>query len=167
MKYPTSAIGAALIVPVLAFASNAYGSDLLLAMSVRNEGPVSYISGGIGEDEKELMRPMAKQYNLRMAFATTAGEYLADIKVTVHDSKGKVVLDTLSEAPCLLAAVPAGTYKITAEREGKKIVKTANLAARRGAALYFYWPEPRESVVERRSELREQAVGDSQQHGCF
>jgi hypothetical protein len=167
MKYSTSAIGAALIVPVLAFALNAYGSDLLLAMSVRNEGPVSYISGGIGEDEKDAMRLMVKQYNLRMAFATTAGEYLPDIKVTVQDSKGKVVLDTLSEGPCLLAAVPAGTYKITADWEGKKIVKTANLAARRGGAVYFYWPPHRESIAERRSELREEDVGGNQQHGCF
>lgn len=146
--------------------SNACGADPAPAIAARTQGAVSYISGGIGADEKDAMRLLANPYNLRMVFATTAGEHLADVNVTVRDNKDKVVLDILSEGPCVLAAVPAGTYKVTAHSGATKMTKTASPTAKRGTALYFHFPVPRESAGMVRGERREEASA-SGTHGCF
>ena len=40
-----------------------------------------YMSGGVGLDEREVMRSWGAAYNLRLSFAETSGMYLSDVKL--------------------------------------------------------------------------------------
>ncbi len=79
-----------------------------------NDKGVSYIAGGFGIQARSELDTMAKDFTLRLEFALTSGVYIADVKTTIKDSSGAVVLDEMVNAPWLLAKLPAGEYDVTA-----------------------------------------------------
>ena len=85
----------------------------------QSENGVSYVSGGVGESSEQAMREVANQYNLHLTFAAADGSYLADIPVTIQDSKGNTVLDTVSPGPLFYANLTPGTYTMAASANGK------------------------------------------------
>lgn len=124
---------------IMLFASYAFAQDTSVAPTVKSQDSVSYVSGGVTLDERDAMKPMAKDYNLRMSFALNVGNYVADVKVKVLSAKGKSVLDVVSDGPWLYANLPAGKYKVTAEYEGQAVTKIASISAKKGASLNFVW----------------------------
>jgi len=81
---------------------------------VRASSGVTYVSGGVGTEAMDRLRSMEKDFKLKPIFALNTGAYLADINVTIVDASNKVLLDTMSEGPWLLAKLPAGNYQISA-----------------------------------------------------
>jgi hypothetical protein len=75
---------------------------------------VTFVSGGVSSDAVDRLRSMERDFNLKMVFALSNGEYLADVRVQVVDPANRVVLDTLAEGPWLLAKLPAGSYQVNA-----------------------------------------------------
>lgn len=118
-------------------------SALSLAFAEVNtsETGIEYISGGIGDGEESAETVSA--FNLKLVFATQgSGEFLADIKVSIEDSKGKNVLTAISSGPHFYAKLPAGSYRITAEFAEKPLKKVVSIKNKNGRqVLYFYWPE--------------------------
>ena len=113
------------------------------AFEVQEQNGVSYISGGIGLDEREAMNAMANEYNLRISVATKGeGKYLSDAKVTVQDKQGNVVLEDMANGPWFWAKLPSGTYKVTAEIDGKAQTRTVTIGNSGAARLDLYWNEP-------------------------
>ena len=79
----------------------------------------------------QAIREMKDDYNMQLDFAMEkTGAYLADIKVTIEDSKGKTRVEAVSVGPGFYATLPAGRYKITADNNGTKQVKSINVNAR-------------------------------------
>jgi hypothetical protein len=108
----------------------------------QTQNGIPYLSGGVGKDEADSMRALATGYNLHLTFASQqGGEYLSDVKVTVRNAKGQVVLDTVSGGPMLMATLPAGRYRVTVESQGKAVTKSVNLSTKSGTDLNFYWPD--------------------------
>jgi hypothetical protein len=106
-------------------------------------GAVTYMSGGIGTDEAEAMKAAEHRYGLALEFLEAAmprNEYLADIGVKVKDRAGKVVLETRSVGPYLLATLPAGTYTIVADNDGHMLTRTAQIAPDQHKRVVFLWP---------------------------
>jgi len=103
---------------------------------------VVFVSGGIGYCESQAMRNASKDYPLELVFVqkTASGEnYLANIPVEVTDTKGNLVLDTVTKGPYLLARIPAGKYTITANLYDE--VKTQHVTiAKKHQRLVFVWP---------------------------
>ena len=148
MKSPSSFLQyafAAFLLIISFMATRAQAQD---APVVKQLGTVSYISGGITGDERDTMKPLARDYNLKMDFALTVGDYLSDVKVRIRDGKGQVVLDMEVDGPWLYVQLPAGKYKVSAEYEGKQIEKSVTIAPKRSASLPFRWPGAREKVDE-------------------
>jgi hypothetical protein len=112
--------------------------------TAKSQGSVSYVSGGVTLDERDAMKPLAKDYNLRMMFALNVGSYVADVKVKITTGKGKPVLDAVSDGPWMYVKLPAGSYKISAEYDGKTVSRSASVSARKGASLNFMWPGVKE-----------------------
>ena len=48
-----------------------------------------FIAGGIGLDESEQMKSMARDFTLSMTVAAKSGTYLADSHVKIQDARGK------------------------------------------------------------------------------
>lgn len=106
------------------------------------QGEVSFVSGGIGADERDALQLMRADYNLHLLFSMRdTGEYLSDIKVVVTDATGNDLLETVAEGPMLFARLKPGRYSISADRNGHLINKTVNIGDKRDASLSFTWPQ--------------------------
>ena len=141
-KLLTSALAVSLLLASPVFAQE----NTAPAPAIQSQGSITYISGGITADERDAMKPVTKDYNLRLMFALNVGSYVANVKVKITNGKGKTVLDTVSEGPWLYVKLPAGKYKISAEYHDKLVTRSATVAARKGASATFIWPGVKEQV---------------------
>lgn len=76
------------------------------------------LTGGIGIEENDVMRPQQAKFNLKFLFTLMEGDYVADVTVKVADSSGKVVLEQTVDGPILMALLPAGSYVATLTYDG-------------------------------------------------
>lgn len=108
----------------------------------KTEHGVTYLSGGVGQDESSAMKAEVKHYPLSLVFsAGKRGEYLAAVPVKIRDHSGKTVLDTVSSGPIMLVKLPAGRYRIAATRHGKALQRRALVKAKGDTQVVFHWPQ--------------------------
>ena len=62
--------------------------------------------------------------------------------MTVQDKQGNVVLEDMANGPWFWAKLPSGTYKVTAEIDGKAQTRTVTIGNSGAARLDLYWNEP-------------------------
>jgi hypothetical protein len=108
------------------------------------ENGITYLSGGFDREEALAIQAEARGYSLSLGFsAGERRESLADVKVTIKDSAGKVVLDTFSTGPIMLVKLPAGQYTISASKSspGARLESKVQLTARSEQRLDFHWPQ--------------------------
>jgi len=126
----TSRLSGALGVAGLLFVSSlgAQTSQTYSQPREHAQGPVSYISGGVSEDEAQAMRAASANYPLTLELAAPSGgpkdEYIAGAKVDILDRQGNPVLNTTIEGPFLLVRLPAGTYTVAVAWNGAVKSKT-------------------------------------------
>jgi hypothetical protein len=117
---------------------------------LQSTGGIAYLSLGIGEDDP--VARMSEHFNLHMVFATKgSGQYLADIRVVVEDSKGEKVFEADSPGPILYVKLPAGNYRVTASFQGTSLRKSVLVKDKRLRDAYFYWPGEDVSAARGRS----------------
>jgi hypothetical protein len=105
----------------------------------RTEGGITFISGGVGADEREALKKVEGDYNLRLMFAAQGGEFVADVKVTILDAKGKTVLEAVSGGPRFFAKLAPGAYRITAVNNGTPMTRTVTISSKRPVSQAFFW----------------------------
>jgi hypothetical protein len=117
---------------------------------------IEYLSGGVGIDAQDRINQRAKDFNLKLIFTLTEGNYVADVGVAVKDAKGRTVLEDTAEGPFFLAKLPAGQYTVAATYEGRTV--TRKLQVGKGLRTeYLRWPSnpetdnplPREQAASR------------------
>jgi hypothetical protein len=101
----------------------------------QTQGAVTYVTGGIGSDEAQMMRDESANYPLTLELAAAAGgprdEYISNADVRILDSQGSLVLDTRTEGPFMLVRLPAGTYAVDVEWNGVHKQKVVEVGERR------------------------------------
>ena len=101
---------------------------------------IRYVSGGVGEGERAEINALSDRFNLRLLFAMQgSGSYVADVQVSVRDSRGESVLVATSNGPWFLAELPPGTYTVVAEVLDQVRRQTARIGGPRQTRLNFYW----------------------------
>lgn len=110
------------------------------------QGDITYICGGVGEEEAALMKTQARKHDMMLTFATRRGEYLADVNVEIADAKGNTMLQANCDSPLMLVDLPhSGTYRVRAETAGyamNQTVKVANVKSKAHvASAILSWPE--------------------------
>lgn len=111
------------------------------------QGDVTYLCGGVGEEEEAFMKQEAKGYDLMLTFAARNGAYLADVNVDIADAKGNSVLQATCDAPIMLVDLPrSGNYRVNADAAGYTLQRTVKVsAAKKGrpsvAAASLVWPQ--------------------------
>lgn len=106
----------------------------------QTQNGITYLAGGIGQDESAAMKAAAKDYPLSLVFAGGAhNAYLADIDVTIKDHADKTVLQTVAGGPIMLVKVPAGKYDVVAARHGEALQRTVRVNARGDRQVVFHW----------------------------
>jgi hypothetical protein len=118
----------------LASISNALGDEM-----IQNIGPVSYVSGGVGDDSIERLNALAADFNLKLVFAMKSGDYVSDVKITIANTAGKTLVDTTSEGPWFMTKLPAGKYQIVATFAGNAEKRTIAVGAEKLKTVDFRW----------------------------
>jgi hypothetical protein len=108
------------------------------ALQTQQQGNITFVSGGASSDDRDALKQIESQYNLRLIFAARNGDYLANIAVTLSDARGNAVLDTIAEGPIFYAHVPPGRYRLTVSNQGQS--QNRDLTISKGATRQdFYW----------------------------
>jgi hypothetical protein len=95
-------------------------------------GGPAFITGGVGKEDADRMRAIAPEYPLELVFVRRANEgeeFVADVRLTIADEGGRVLVDQAS-GPIVLVRVPAGVYTVSAEYAGQ--LKTQRVAVADG-----------------------------------
>ena len=127
---------AAMLLFATAFASPAQAQSDQVALSA---GGVSYVSGGVGTTSIDRLNSLAGDFNLKLVFALTAGDYLSGVKVTISDAAGKTLLETTSQGPWLLARLPAGNYQVVASFAGNAERRAVSIGSEKLKTIDFRW----------------------------
>ena len=103
---------------------------------------ISYLSGGIGEEERETLTQLGQAYPLKLIFADTSGHYLSDVAVGILNERGQEVLAAVSQGPWFFANLPAGRYHVLAMAQGETREQVVQVSPQHQARLAFAWAEP-------------------------
>lgn len=90
-------------------------------LAVHETGGLPYVSGGVAEESRQELSAHAREFNLKLIFATKSGAYLSNVGVAIADAKGKKLLDATSEGPWFLTKLPRGNYRVVASYGGKAL----------------------------------------------
>lgn len=100
----------------------------LAAATPQQQNGITYLNGGVGQEEQDAIRAQRANYNLQLTFATQqTGAYRSDVQLVITDAKGNQLLSVANTGPMFFARLPSGTYKISAAAEGKTFKRTVSL----------------------------------------
>lgn len=103
--------------------------------------PGSYLSGGIGEQDRQDIRVTSDLYNLRLTFAENGtGAYVAGVTVVIEPIGQGAHYDPFVDCgPLFNVVVQPGAYRVAATYAGVTLTKIFRVS--KGATLgTFYWP---------------------------
>lgn len=127
------AIAALLSLSLLATASLALQSGKTL------DG-AAYVSGGVSHEELRALHDRRSDYNLWLITASSkSGSYLADVLVTIRDSKKQTVFNARLDGPWLFINLPLGTYQVEAALNGKSQRRTTTIHRGDLHQAFFYF----------------------------
>lgn len=121
-------------------ASNIYAQPCSGMCPRMTPSGLEYMTGGIGDDETELMKSMCSEYSLCLAFAQNkTGAYLDGVEVTITNEKSNILMCHIISEPMLLLKLPKGKYIVSSSFEGKTKSKkiAANQKANGVIVMYF------------------------------
>lgn len=90
---------------------------------------VTYVTGGIGEDEVRAFREVASNYNMRITLASKAGHYLSDVDVSITSGQRVVLSVRSAELIALLTALTQGLLDGNPSRSNRHGEKATHRAS--------------------------------------
>ena len=127
---------AAFLAGSLSFVSSVNADDDAV---VRTAGNVNYVSGGVGTESIDRLNALAGDFNLKLVFALTSGEYVSGARVVIADAKGKTMLDATSDGPWFLAKLPNGSYHVVATLADKALKRQVSVGPGKIRTVDFRW----------------------------
>jgi hypothetical protein len=109
---------------------------------IQRAGQISYISGGIGQDESTAMKAEAEKYPLSVTFTNhidNRDAYASDVQVSIVKADSTPVFDVKSAGPLLLIDLPVGKYRVTAVSGENSKTLPVQIAAGSSSRLVFAW----------------------------
>ncbi len=107
--------------------------------TVRSYQGVSYVSGGVSDDEARALEATGAKFDLKLTMALSSGHFVADTPVEIQDGKGQTVLEAVADGPVLFAQLPPGTYTVRCSLNGKPQQQTAHISTGKQERLAFTW----------------------------
>lgn len=99
---------------------------------------IAYITGGIGDEEREAMEAVKGNYNLHLTSAMATGSFVSGTRLKITGGRKTVVLDT-AIGPIFYAKVAAGTYTLEGFFEGQTRNETVVVPAKGATLVRFGW----------------------------
>lgn len=101
-------------------------------------GNITFVTGGIGDEEREAIQAVKKDYNFSVISAGKGGAYSGDTQLIIRDRDGQELVNTPA-GPLFYAQLPAGRYTVEAHSEGKVNTQNITVAENKPAHLHFSW----------------------------
>lgn len=118
------------------------GVPLVPLPPLKSQGPIQYVTGGIGESEYVALRQAQCSFPLALEFVrrgTDHDSHVADVDVVVTDADDLTVLAVRSDGPYLLVKLPDGDYTVRATYFGHTLERDVRVAAAASARVQFVW----------------------------
>ena len=106
------------------------------ALEVHQQGAVSFVYGGIGQEEIDALTAAKKDYNLEIINADETGHYTGDEHIIIRDMQGAVVLDAVG-GPLMYVKLPLGEYSV--EGVGQPSAKQVTIVSDESVRVHFVW----------------------------
>lgn len=81
---------------------------------VQTSDGISYITGGIGDEELGELKAQEHNFNVRLLISTASGEYMSDISLRFLDKRNAEIFKVDGVGPYFYANLPAGSYTVEA-----------------------------------------------------
>jgi len=140
---------AATLAGALACAGGAFG-----AVSGIAAGGVVFMSGGIGETERQEMLARETEFDLTI-WAALKGScaFVVPERLWIDDAKGKAVFEIEPEGPITYLHLGPGRYRVNASYSGVTATQAVTIPVVGRRNVYFYWSSA-EDVGPARSNAR-------------
>jgi hypothetical protein len=132
---PVGAIGALMVAAALIWQPAAQAEPV-----VQQSGNISYVTGGVGLEERAALAQQTSDFNLKVVNAVPGRPFVADVDIAVKDSRGQELLRTTTDGPWLLAKLPAGRYTIHASDGNRTQTRTVQLGQSQREVM-LRWPD--------------------------
>jgi len=105
----------------------------------QQSGNVTFVTGGVGDEEIAALEAAKKDYNLHITSASASGgAFKGNTQITIRTKKGDTLL-TADSGPILLAKLPAGSYTVEATNDGKTEHRNITVGRSKSAHVHFGW----------------------------
>src|SRR5262249_5542328 len=101
------------------------------------QGDVRYITGGIGDEEREALDAVKKDYNLHVTSTNKDGEFNGDTQIVILGKGGEKLVDVVA-GPLFYAQLPAGHYTLQAVNGGVQKQQKVTIGGK-DARVYLRW----------------------------
>lgn len=118
-------------------------------LEVQESGNVRWVTGGVGQQERQQIQTMAKDFNLSLLFSSTEGHFFGSAKVLITDSANNTVMDSQAKGPYFFVELPEGDYQVAATLFEQTQTKSLSMPATGRREMAFRWDykdEPAEIV---------------------
>lgn len=106
----------------------------------------AYISGGIGQQESELIESRQADYNLHMVFSEgPKNNYVTNVTLRIADSRGRTVLALDDAGPLTNVALPPGRYSVSTRYGPHERIHAIDVKAGTPVDLYLHYPAVRDA----------------------
>lgn len=103
---------------------------------------ISYISGGVGEEESQAILAEAKQWPLLLELSQLEngrGVWIFGANVKIQNTSGKVIFDAQADGPYLLINLPVGEYSIEASYQGVILKRGVSVKSNSPQKISIFW----------------------------
>jgi len=107
----------------------------------QTDGSITYVTGGIGENETAELENAKPYYNVHITNAQKNGAFVSDTSVVIQDRKGNDLIATKT-GPLLYVNLPAGRYTLFAENSGIVQEKKFTVSAKKPSDFSLMWNLP-------------------------
>jgi hypothetical protein len=119
------------------------------ALEVEESDQARWVTGGVGQQERQAIKAMADDFNVNLLFSSTEGHFFGSAKVLVQDAAGSTVMNSQAKGPYFYLDLAAGAYTVTATMFEQPQQKNLTVSETGRHELTFRWDykdEPAEIV---------------------
>ena len=127
------------IITLAASAPNQLSAQSEVLVEAQQQGDISFVTGGIGEDETLALKAMQAHYNLHVLNADKAGHFSGNTRIVISNMKHVPLLDTTS-GPIFYAALPKGRYIVEGYNKEQSKKQVVTITNKNPARIRFFWP---------------------------
>lgn len=86
-------------------------------LDIQTKGDISYVNGGISDEELDMIKALPDDYNVRILIRNSIGKYAVATKFHILDQSGLEVINIEDAGPYVYAKLTPGMYTIEASQE--------------------------------------------------